>query len=63
MSVERLVFLDESWLSVAMNLAVLAGLTSVMLVTRLLIPIGYQVIQSRIEEPSQHAGLPAPATA
>jgi hypothetical protein len=28
-----------------------------------LIPIGYQVIQGRIEEPSKHAGLTAPATA
>jgi CzcA family heavy metal efflux pump len=44
-------------------IAVIGGLTANMLVTRLLIPIGYQVIQGRIEEPSKHAGLTAPATA
>jgi CzcA family heavy metal efflux pump len=44
-------------------IAVIGGLTANMLVTRLLIPIGYQVVQGRIEEPSKHAGLTAPATA
>lgn len=44
-------------------IAVIGGLTANMLVTRLLVPIGYQVIQGRIQKPPEHAGLTAPATA
>ncbi|HEV8066588.1 MAG TPA: efflux RND transporter permease subunit [Planctomycetaceae bacterium] len=38
-------------------IAVIGGLTANMLVTRLLVPIGYQVIQGRQAEPAQKAAL------
>jgi CzcA family heavy metal efflux pump len=38
-------------------IAVIGGLTANMLVTRLLVPIGYQVIQRRLAEPAETAAL------
>ena len=38
-------------------IAVIGGLTANMLVTRLLVPIGYQVIQGRSDEPAKTAAL------
>ena len=38
-------------------IAVIGGLTANMLVTRLLVPIGYHVIQGRSDEPAKTAAL------